>query len=46
MIDWKNRERYCLNIEKEMEHLIVLKADVKEFHKLLADNPPPFQLNF
>lgn len=46
MIDWKNREKYCLYIEKEMEHLIALEADAEEFRKLLADNPPPFQLNF
>lgn len=44
MIDWKDRERYCLRIKSELEHLLALEADVKEFQKLLADNPPPFQI--
>lgn len=44
MIDWKDRERYCLKIKGELEHLLALGADVKEFQKLLADNPPPFEI--
>lgn len=44
MIAWKDRVKYYETVEKEMEHLIRMKADVEEFHKLLADNPPPFQL--
>ena len=44
MIDWKDREKYYLEIEKKMEHLITLEADVEEFRKLLAENPPKFQL--
>ena len=44
MIDWKDREKYYLEIEKKMEHLIALEADVEEFRKLLVENPPKFQL--
>lgn len=44
MIDWKDREKYYLEIEEKMEHLIALEADVEEFRKLLVENPPKFQL--
>lgn len=44
MIDWKEREKYYLEVEKKMEHLIEIEADVEEFKKLLADNPPKFQI--
>lgn len=44
MIDWKDREKYYLEIEEKMEHLIALEADVEEFRKLLIENPPKFQL--
>lgn len=44
MIDWKDREKYYQEIEEKMKHLIAMEADVDEFRKLLAENPPKFQM--
>lgn len=44
MIAWKDRERYYFRLVDEMEHLIDIEADVEEFKKLIADNPPTFEL--
>lgn len=44
MIAWKDREQYCLSMAQEIDHLIAMEAPVEEFHKFIADNPPPFAL--
>lgn len=44
MIQWKDREQYFLRLSGEMKHLMEMGADEEAFRKLLADNPPPFEL--
>ncbi len=44
MLQWKDREQYFLRLSGEMKHLMEMGADEEAFRKLLADNPPPFEL--